>query len=310
MVPDPQGDMAREITTFQDEIRNQERRTYVLIALMLLLVWGVVYLGAVLLLGVHPWVSLILSVVVGGGYIWWTMSRGVQTVLDAADARPPNRDVRAERLLVDRVEEMAIAAGVPVPEVYVQDSKDPNAFAAGIDPDEAVVCVTTGGLDIWDQEELQGVIAHEMAHILNRDVRLATITVAVVGTVALLSEVFLRSFLWSGGATRNRKGGGAVIILGILLLVLAPIFTRLTYLAMSRNREHLADATAVRLTRNPEGLAQALEKLRDDLPDDPKGSRTVASLYLGNPWKRNVDKASFFSTHPPLNGRIRRIRSM
>lgn len=296
--------------SFADEIRANKRKTVLIVAFMFAILWGVVFIAG-WAFGYPPIFTGILAVVIGGGYIWYTYSRSVETVIRAADARPANRAVREEKLLIHRVEEMTIAAGLPKPpEVYIQESKDPNAFAAGKDFDEAIICVTTGGLEMWDQEELEGVIAHETAHILNRDILLQTVTVGVVGAIAMLSEILLRSLWFSGGGGRKGKGGAILIVVGVLALILAPIVSRLTYLAMSRNREYLADATAVRLTRNNEGLAQALEKLRDDMPDDPKGSKTVASLYLGNPFKRNVDSANLFSTHPPLNERVRRIRAM
>lgn len=303
-------DQRLEPTTFADEIAANKRRTVLIVAFMFALLWGVIFVAG-WAFGYPPIFTGILAVVIGAIYIGVTYSRSVKTVIEAADARPADRDVREERLLTHRVEEMAIAAGLPVPDVYVQESKDPNAFAAGKTPEEAIICVTTGGLKMWDQQELEGVIGHEMAHILNRDILLQTVTVGVVGAIAMLSEILLRGLIFSGPRGGRRGGSGAVaLVVGLLALILAPIVSRMTYLAMSRNREYLADATAVRLTRNPEGLAQALEELRDDMPDDPQGSKTVASLYLGNPFKRNIDSTSLFSTHPPLNERIRRIRSM
>lgn len=302
------GVQSLDPVTFADQIASNKRKTVLIVAGMFALLWGVIFVAG-WAFGYPPIVTGILAAVIGSIYILVTYNRSVKTVIQAADARPANRQVREEKLLMHRVEEMAIAAGLPVPEVYVQESADPNAFAAGRNPEEAIVCVTTGGLEIWDQEELEGVIAHEMAHILNRDILLQTITVGVVGAIAMLSEILLRGLIFGGGRG-GRRGGALGIVVGLVALILAPILARLTYLAMSRNREYLADATGVRLTRNSEGLAQALEKLRDDLPDDPQGSKTVASLYLGNPFKRHVDKTSLFSTHPPLNERIRRIRSM
>lgn len=295
--------------SFADEIARNKRKTVLIVAFMFALLWAVIFVAG-WAFGYPPIFTGILAVVVGSIYIGVTYNRSVKTVIDAADARPANREVRQERLLMHRVEEMAIASGLPVPDVYVQESKDPNAFAAGKNPEEAIVCVTTGGLEMWDQEELEGVIAHEMAHILNRDILLQTITVGVVGAIAMLSEILLRGLLFSGGRGGRRGGGAIALVIGLVALILAPLISRMTYLAMSRNREYLADATAVRLTRNSEGLAQALEELRDDMPDDPQGSKTVASLYLGNPFKRNIDSTNLFSTHPPLNERIRRIRAM
>jgi heat shock protein HtpX len=160
-------------------------------------------------------------------------------------------------------------------------------------------------------EELEGVIGHEMSHIRNRDILVMTVTVGVVGAIALIAEIALRMLFFTGGRGGNRKGSGGifVVVIAIIFIVLAPIFSRLTYLAISRKREYLADADGAYLTRNPEGLAKALEKIKGDLPDDPKGSKTVAPLYISNPFKRAL-RDSIWSTHPPLDERIRRLRSM
>jgi heat shock protein HtpX len=144
---------------------------------------------------------------------------------------------------------------------------------------------------------------------MNRDVLLATVTVGVVGAIALISEILLRSFLWGGGNRDNDKASGVLIIIGIIFAILAPIFARLTYLAISRNREYLADASGAHLTRDPEGLAKALEKIKKDLPDHPVGSKTAASLYIANPsTSRNF--SNLFSTHPPIDERIKRLKEM
>jgi heat shock protein HtpX len=163
-----------------------------------------------------------------------------------------------------------------------------------------------------NSEELEGVIGHEMSHIQNRDILVMTVTVGVVGAIALIAEIALRMLWFSGGrSNNNQKGGGNIIVLviAIIFIILAPIFSRLTYLAISRRREYLADADGAYLTRNPEGLAKALEKIKADIPDDPKGSKTVAPLYISNPFKRAL-RESIWSTHPPLDERIRRLRSM
>ncbi|MCJ7571346.1 MAG: M48 family metallopeptidase, partial [Candidatus Thermoplasmatota archaeon] len=227
--------------------------------------------------------------------------------------RPANPQIQAEKILIYKVEEMAIAAGLPKPKVYVQDSKDINAFATGRKPEEAIICATTGALQQLNKEELEGVIGHEMSHIRNRDILVMTVTVGVVGAIALIAEIALRMLFFGGGSRGgDKKGGGGgiiVVIIAIIFIVLAPIFSRLTYLAISRKREYLADADGAYLTRNPEGLAMALEKIKRDIPDDPKGSKTVAPLYIANPYKRALSD-SIWSTHPPLDERIRRLRSM
>ncbi|MCD6467795.1 MAG: M48 family metallopeptidase [Thermoplasmata archaeon] len=293
----------------EDHIRRNKRNTLIICMLMLLLLFAVIF-SIGLVLGFPPVFSTAIGLPLSLLYIALTYSFSVQSVLAAAKARPANPNKREEKLLIYKVEEMAIAAGLPMPKVYVQESSDINAFATGKKPEDAVICVTTGALQKLNTEELEGVIAHEMSHIQNRDILLATVTVGVVGAIALISEIVLRSLFWGGGG-RERRGNGNVIlfIVAIIFIVLAPIFARLTYLAISRRREYLADANGAYLTRNPEGLARALEKIKADIPDDPKGSKMVAPLYIENPFKRSL-RDSIWSTHPPIDERIRRLRSM
>jgi heat shock protein HtpX len=244
-------------------------------------------------------------------YIFITYSFSVQSVIAASAARLANPENREEKLLIYKVEEMSLAAGLPTPKVYVQDSHDINAFATGHKPDDAIICATTGAIQKLNSEQLEGVIGHEMSHIMNRDILVMTVTVGVVGAIALLAEIALRMLFWSGGSQGNRRdsGGAIILIVAIIFIVLAPIFSRLTYLMISRRREYLADADGAYLTRNPEGLAEALEKIKEDIPNDPKGSKTVAPLYIANPFKRAL-RDSIWSTHPPIDERIRRLRSM
>jgi heat shock protein HtpX len=237
----------------QEHIARNRRDTALVILFMFMLLWGIVFaLGW--LWGTPPIFSGILAFLVAGTYIAFTTSFSVKEVLRATRARPVNPNVRSEKLLQYRVEEMAIASGLPVPKVYVQESDGINAFATGLKPEDSVVCVTTGALEKLDQEELQGVIAHEVAHILNRDMRVTTITIGVVGTIALLSEIAIRSLFF--GAGRGRGGGGRgghpiLLVAALVLIILAPIFSRLAYLFLSRKREYLADASGAMLSRNP-----------------------------------------------------------
>lgn len=294
----------------EDHVRKNKRDTLLICIFMVILLFGVIF-AIGLTLGYPPYFTMAIALPIALFYIIITYSFSVQTVISAAGARPANPQVREEKLLIYKAEEMAIAAGLPPPKVYVQDSKDINAFATGKKPEESIICATTGAIRQLNNEELEGVIGHEMSHIKNRDILVMTVTVAVVGTIALLAEIALRSLFWSGGGRGSKKGGGGIVIIivAIIFLVLAPLFSRLTYLAISRRREYLADADGAYLTRNPEGLAAALEKIRNDLPDDPKGSKTVAPLYIANPYKRALSN-SIWSTHPPLDERIRRLRSM
>lgn len=295
-----------ERVSFDEHIRRNKRITAVAVAAMFLLLFGLIYaIGYVL--GYPPTLTAPLAVVVTIGYIAFTWASSTQAVLAAAKARPVNPAVREEKLLEYKVEEMCIASGLPKPRVFIQDSRDINAFVTGLTPEKSVMVVTRGALEQLDQEELEGVIGHEMSHILNRDMRLATIIVGVVGAMAMLAEIGIRAAFYGGG--RDRKMHPAFLLLAILGIILAPILSRMCYLFLSRRREYLADATGVRLTRNPHGLAAALRKIKGDVPDDPKGSKTVAGLYISNPWKR-ARRESVWSTHPPLDARIDRLEQM
>lgn len=293
-----------------DHIRKNKRDTVLICTIMALLFFAVVSaVGYILFYNIY--IAFLFGVPIAVVYILVTYSFSVQSVLSAARARPANPNNREEKLLIHKVEEMSIASGLPMPKVYVQDSQDINAFATGHKPENAVICATTGAIQKLKTDELEGVIGHEMSHIQNRDILVATVTIGVVGAIALISEILFYSLLFGGaGGGRGRGGGGhpILIIVGILLVILAPIFARLTYLAISRRREYLADSNGAYLTRNPEGLARALEKIRGNALD-PKGSKTVAPLYIANPFKR-AHRNSLWSTHPPLEERIRRLRSM
>src|ERR671933_710360 len=209
---------------------------------------------------------------------------------------------------------MAIAAGLPMPKVYIIDDSAPNAFATGRDPQHASVAVTSGLLEKLDRDELQGVIAHEMSHVGNYDIRYAMLVGVLVGTTVLISDFFLRG-LWFGGGRRREGGGGQaqliMMIIAIVLAILAPLFARLLQLSISRQREYLADATAVKLTRNPKGLADALQKISDDREVLEVANRATAHLYIVNPIKRFEKRAKgVFSTHPPIEERIQILRAL
>lgn len=301
-----------ERVLLDEQIRHNKAKSALILALAFLVLFLAVVAAGFLLSLPLP-VALGIGLLAGLLYLLVTASSGVGAILAATRARPANPNVREEKLLLYRIEELSIASGLPKPRVYVQDSRDINAFAAGRNPNEAIVCVTTGALQQLNQEELEGVLAHELSHIKNYDVRVATLTIAVVGIVAILAEIVLRGLWWGGarGARHGRGGGGGagaaiLIVLSIVFIVLAPLISRLVYFAMSRRREYLADASGAMLTRNPDGLAMALHKIRLDLPDDPKGSTTVAALYIANPWKRAL-RESVWSTHPPLEKRIERL---
>jgi heat shock protein HtpX len=218
--------------------------------------------------------------------------------------------------LLNVVREMAIAANVPLPKVYVIDDTAPNAFATGRDPRHASVAITTGLLEKLDREELQGVIGHELSHVRNLDIRFALIVGVLVGSIALLADFFLRFTFWGGGRSRsNDRGGGGLqaimFVVAIVLSILAPIAARFVQLAVNRQREYLADASSVQLTRNPYGLERALAKISSDKEVLEVANRATQHMYFTNPIKKFEQRASgLFSTHPPTLDRINRLREL
>ena len=214
------------------------------------------------------------------------------------------------------VENLAITAGLPKPRVYVIDDPAPNAFATGRDPQHAAIAVTTGLLERLDKAELEGVIAHELSHVGNYDIRVMTMVVVLVGVVSILSDFFLRSLWWGGGRRSNRdndNGQGVLLILGIVAAILAPLAATLIQLAVSRKREFLADATGSLMTRYPEGLARALEKIAASPNQLQHVSSATNHLYIENPLPAEQEASFFvriFSTHPPVAERIKRLREM
>ncbi|OGF82326.1 zinc metalloprotease HtpX [Candidatus Giovannonibacteria bacterium RIFCSPLOWO2_01_FULL_46_13] len=214
------------------------------------------------------------------------------------------------------IENLAITAGLPKPKVYIVDSPQPNAFATGRNPENAVVAVTSGILEKMNRTELEGVLAHEMSHIGNRDMLVSTVVVVLVGVVQLLADIFLRSMWWGGGNNDRDRGsaGGILLLIGIALAILAPIAAILIQLAVSRKREYLADASGALRTRYPEGLASALQKLAHDNTPMRQANHATAHLWLDDPYqgKKNTVSwlAKIFMTHPPIEDRIKRLREM
>lgn len=218
-------------------------------------------------------------------------------------------------MLYNIVEEMSLAAGMAkVPKVYIIDDPAPNAFAAGMTPDKSIVAVTSGLLNMMTRDELQGVVAHEISHIINRDIRYLTIATIMVASVAIISQMFLRTMLFSRGGSRSSSGGkgqGIIMIVAIVFSILAPIFIQFLYFSLSRKREYLADASGARLSRYPEGLASALEKIGGSTLDLKSADSSTAPMYIANPLKPKGQRLkNLSSTHPPLEERIRILRAM
>ena len=242
---------------------------------------------------------------------------GDKLVLAASGAKPVS-EADAPQLL-NVVRELTIAANVPMPKVYLIDDTAPNAFATGRDPQHASVAITTGLLQKLDREELQGVIGHELSHVRNLDIRFALLVGVLVGSIALLADFFLRFTFWGGGrrsSSRDRDGGGGglqalMFVIGIVLAIIAPIIARLVQMAVSRQREYLADASSVELTRNPYGLERALAKISSDKEVLEVANRATQHLYFTNPIKKFEARSSnLFSTHPAIVDRINRLRQL
>lgn len=236
-------------------------------------------------------------------------------VLAMSHAQPVEKKDNPE--LYNIVENLAITAGLPTPKIYIAPEMAPNAFATGRDPNHAVVCVTRGLLEKLNKTELEGVLAHELSHIGNRDILVSTIAVILVGFISILADFFLRSMFWGGGRRRDSEGGGQaqaiIMLIGIALSILAPISATLIQLSISRKREFLADASGALLTRYPEGLASALEKIGKDITPMRAAKNTTSHLWIDDPFPGKSRTSWFhklFQTHPPIEERIKLLRGM
>jgi len=255
--------------------------------------------------------ALLLSVLSSVGSFYF----GDQIILSMSGARPATRNEQFDFYTV--CENLSLAAGIPMPKLYVIDDPAMNAFATGRDPQHAVVCATTGLLERMDRREIEGVVAHELSHVKNYDIRLMLLVGVLAGTVVYISDFFLRTLWWGNGNSRDdrdsRDSKGIFFLVGLVLAFLSPLLATLMKLALSRNREYLADASGALLTRYPEGLARALEKISKDPHMLEQASNATAHLYIENPFsgkKAHAVFSSLFDTHPPVAERIRRLRSM
>ena len=258
--------------------------------------WGYFFLGF--------FISLASSV---GSYFY-----GDKLVLLTTGAQPASKKQFFNFYTV--TENLTLAAGLPMPNLYVINDHSPNAFATGRDPKHAVVCVTTGLLQIMDRTELEGVIAHELSHVKNFDILLASIVAVLVGTLALISDWVIKSMWWGRGSDNNERSNRnpVILVLFIVSLILTPIIATIIQLAISRRREYLADASAVLLTRYPEGLTRALQKLKENTQPLNRTASSTAHLFIDNPFKKKNSSwfVSLFSTHPPIEERIKILKNM
>ena len=299
-----------------EQIARNKRRTVLLILGALVFAGGLGYLfGLLLNVGVA---GLIVALLIAGGMAWYSYLYGDRLVLRASRARKvtPEEEPRLHNI----VEGLAIAAGLPKPDVYVVPDQAPNAFATGRDPQHSSIAVTQGLLDTMNRVELEGVIGHEMSHVRDRDILLGTVVATLVGAVVLIAEFMLRWFWWGGGRMgrgRDRQGGEGFAILavvGIVLALVTPLFAQIIKLTMSRRREYLADAEGAMLTRYPPGLASALKKIAADNTPMRAANNATAHLWLSQPSRTPGEEPhwfeNLFSTHPPIQDRIRILEEM
>jgi heat shock protein HtpX len=293
-----------------DQIGKNKRNSILLSFLVFVILFALVYFISQIFLPELAFFILIISFLLILADIYFSYSYGDKIVLRAVNAKPA--DERKHRYLIDTVEGLAIAAGIPKPKVYVMESDEINAFACGKDPENASICVTTGALENLKRDELEGVIGHEMSHIRNYDVRFATLIAVLVGLAAIVSWMFLRTIRFGGLRNEDERKGGALflimIIVAVILAILAPLVTRLVQAAVSRKREFLADASGAELTRYPDGLADALEKIKKMNEGKMKVSEAVSHLFISDPNRSPLD--NLFATHPPLTERIKILRAM
>jgi heat shock protein HtpX len=305
--------------TFYNQIAANRRKS-ILLALIVVLLFGALGFSIGFAISGEPsgavW-ALAIALGVGTVIALASYYGGDSLVLTVSGAKEV--DPASAPQLMNVVQELAIAANIPMPKVYLIDDTAPNAFATGRDPKHASVAITTGLLTKLDREELQGVMAHEMSHVRNFDIRFAMIVGVLVGSIALLADFFLRFTFWGGvgrrSSGRDREGGGGLqvifFVLAIVLAILAPIVSRFVQLAVNRQREYLADASSVGLTRNPYGLERALAKIASDTEVLEVANRATQHMYFTNPIKKFEERSTgLFSTHPATVDRINRLREL
>ncbi len=312
-----------EIITFYDLQRKNLRKTIFLIFLFLVITGIIGFLVDSYFLGFpkkssFPFVTFI-ALFISGIQSLVSYFNGDKLVLFSVGARPANPEILEEKQIINIVEEMKIASGLPMPKVYIIETDVPNAFATGRDPEHSSVAVTKGLMKLLNREEMQGVIGHEIAHIRNRDILTMTVAATLLGIIVLLSDLALRGLWWGGGRRRRDRGKGSgnaiVLILLLVLAILAPIIARLVFLAISRSREYLADASSAELTRNPIALAKALEKLALNQRGKPIGNKAVSHMCIVSPLRSSLAEkenfwANLWSTHPPIQKRIFYLKRM
>lgn len=290
--------------SFHEEIRKNKISSYFLIGIVLFVLLALTYTIAFVMGSGYFFIILIIGIPISIAYVLIGFYKSADLAI--ASVRAKKATGPEYRQYNNIVEGLCLASGLPKPKLYVMQNQQINAFASGRDPQHAVVCVTTGTLDKLSKQELEGVLAHELSHIANYDIRFMTLTAVLVGMIAIISEMFLHSLFWSsfGGGNDRDDNNVILMVIGIVLAILAPIIVALVQLAISRKREYAADSSAVKFMRTPTGLMGALKKIQYNTP--MKVSGAVAPLFLAKPTKEK----EWFTTHPPLSKRIARLERM
>ena len=297
-----------------DSSKKNKRKTYGIVSLFLVFLAIIVYFIMTYCFDVSGSIAIIVSMLLAILTSWVSYYNSDKIVLSLNGARPATKE--EHQRMVENLEGLCIAAGLPVPKLYIMDDGSPNAFATGRDPEHGVICVTTGLLEKLDSNELEGVLAHELSHIKNYDTLLQTIASVFVGFVTILSDLFFRIGLdIMSDSDSDNKTTSAVGIIGfiggVIFLALSPLFANLLKLALSRNREFLADSSAIELTRNPDGLISALQKISTDTDPLEQANKSTECMYIYNPIKDKKGKtSSLFSTHPSVEDRIEALKNI
>lgn len=286
---------------FRDQIAKNKRKSFFLILFISIIFVILGYVISMAFSQEYFFLIMIIAIIFSISYTWISYYNSDKIAIASVGAKRANENEYKDYYRL--VEGLTIASGLPMPKLYVMKSNDINAFASGRNPEHALICVTTGALEKLERRELEGVLAHELGHIANYDIRYITLVSVMVGMISIISEIFLRS-LWFKGNGENNKSQGIFILIGIILAILAPIAVMLVQLSISRKREYSADATAVKFTRNPSGLINALEKIKKENLGEKKISKAVAPLFFASPLK------NLTSTHPPIEERIKLLKSM
>lgn len=294
-----------------DVVKKNKNESMLIIAIFIIVISLIVYYICMAFdLGI---LSIIIALIFSIASAWGSYYYSDKIVLSLNKARPATREENLK--LVNILDSLVVASGIgSTPKLYVVEDPQPNAFATGRSPEHAVICVTTGLLERLEYYELEGVLAHELAHIKNYDIRLSAVVTVMVGLVVMLSDMFNRMIFWGGSRKNsdNKNGNAILMLIGLIFLILAPIFGKLMQLAISRKREFLADSTAVEFTRNPDGLISALQKISADESELKTANNSTAHMYIVNPFRKNGKNksSSLWSTHPSTEDRINALKNI